>query len=246
MSLRAQLLAFGLLTLVLPWAGYRFVQEMEAALRSGLEQAMLASAQTVAAALDEQAPLIARRGGGGARGETLYAAPLPAEPELDGFRTDWSTPDEAALTMPGGHRLWVGAHDRHAYVFLAALDSEIVYEGLPGESPYGDRLIVAVESEAGVRGTFLLGTRGPGPFRARRTSAPRFAPTDVYEDRIQSFWQETPEGFAVEIRIPLSLAGSALGIGLIDVDAADGTARVSSVDATWDTERGAPGPLVRQ
>ncbi len=246
MSLRAQLLAFGLLTLVLPWAGYRFVQEMEAALRSGLEQAMLASALTVAAALDEQAPLIERRHGGGWRGETLYASALAAEPVLDGFRSDWSRPDDAALVMPGGHRLWVGAHDRHAYVFFAALDTEIVYEGLPGESPFGDRLIIAVESEAGVRETFLLGTRSPGPFRARRTSAPRFAPTGDYEDRIQSFWQETPEGFAVEIRIPLSLAGAALGIALIDVDTDGGVARVSSVDATWDTERGAPGPLVRE
>ena len=37
MSLRLQLLAVGLLTLVLPWTGYRYVQEMETALRGGLE-----------------------------------------------------------------------------------------------------------------------------------------------------------------------------------------------------------------
>ncbi|MFO7287968.1 MAG: ATP-binding protein [Gammaproteobacteria bacterium] len=246
MSLRAQLLAFGLLTLVLPWAGYRFVQEMEAALRSGLEQAMLASARTVAAALDEQAALIERRVGGRSRGDTLYAAPLPAEPALDGFRSDWTTPDDAALVVAGRHRLWVGAHDRHAYVFFAARDDEIVYEGSPEESLFGDRLIVTVESDAGVVETFVLGTRAPGPFRARRTSAPRFAPTEDYEDRIQSFWQETPDGFALEIRIPLSVAGQALGVGFIDVDSVDGTARVSSVDATWDTEHGAPGPLVRR
>ena len=58
MSLRAQLLAFGLLTLVLPWAGYRFVQEMEAALRSGLELSLLASAGTIAAGLDDQPALM--------------------------------------------------------------------------------------------------------------------------------------------------------------------------------------------
>src|SRR5690606_7004117 len=246
MSLRAQLLAFGLLTLVLPWAGYRFVQEMEAALRSGLEQAMLASARTVAAALDEQAALIERRVGGRSRGDTLYAAPLPAEPALDGFRSDWTTPDDAALVVAGRHRLWVGAHDRHAYVFFAARDDEIVYEGSPEQSLYGDRLIVTVESDSGVVETFVLGTRAPGPFRARRTSAPRFAPTEEYEDRIQSFWQETSDGYALEIRLPLNLAGRALGIGLIDVDTVDGVPRVSSVDATWDTERGAPGPLVRR
>ena len=51
MSLRLQLLAVGLLTLVLPWTGFRYVQEMETALRGGLEQSLLASAATVAAAL---------------------------------------------------------------------------------------------------------------------------------------------------------------------------------------------------
>ena len=47
-SLRLQLLAVGLLTLVLPWTGFRYVQEMEAALRAGLEQSLLARAATVA------------------------------------------------------------------------------------------------------------------------------------------------------------------------------------------------------
>ncbi len=42
MSLRLQLLAVSLLTLVLPWMGLRYVQEMETALRAGLEQSLLA------------------------------------------------------------------------------------------------------------------------------------------------------------------------------------------------------------
>ena len=54
MSLRIQLLGLGLLTLALPWAGYQYVQELEGALRSGLEQSLLASADTMAAALGEQ------------------------------------------------------------------------------------------------------------------------------------------------------------------------------------------------
>ena len=54
MSLRLQLLAVALLTLVLPWTGFRYVEEMETALRAGLEQSLLARAATVAAALAEQ------------------------------------------------------------------------------------------------------------------------------------------------------------------------------------------------
>ena len=54
MSLRLQLLLFGLLTLILPWMGLRYVREMESALRGGLERSLVGSATTVAAALEEQ------------------------------------------------------------------------------------------------------------------------------------------------------------------------------------------------
>ena len=104
MSLRVQLLAFGLLTLVLPWIGLRYVREMENALRGGLEQFLVGSATTVAAALEEQGvavcaapdciPPLARTG------TTIYAAPLVSEPPLDGVRAeDWNLPDRAAVTL---------------------------------------------------------------------------------------------------------------------------------------------------
>ena len=89
MSLRFQLLLFGLLTLVLPWTGLRYVREMEGVLRGGLEQSLQGRATTVAAALEEQnlplcsAPPCAEDET--ARGATIYAAPLAVEPSLDPF-----------------------------------------------------------------------------------------------------------------------------------------------------------------
>ena len=104
MSLRLQLLVFGILTLVLPWTALRYVQEMEAALRGGLEQSLIASASTVAAALEEQAaPLCAPApcvdGAAPARGTTIYAAPLAAEPRVDGVRDDWSSADDVGVAL---------------------------------------------------------------------------------------------------------------------------------------------------
>ena len=246
MSLRAQLLCFGLLTLVLPWAGYRFVQEMEAALRTGFERSLLASAGTVAAALDDQAALMERPQGAprrAPRAGTLYATALGGAPRVDGVRDDWTSRAETAFPIDGGHRLWLGVHDRYAYLFFEADDETIVYESSPGESPYGDRLLLAVEPPDERAETFLLGTRAPGPFRARRTSPPLFAPFADYEDRIQSAWQETSRGFAVEVRLPLGLVGNALGVAFIDVDPAGSDYRVA-VHATWDMEHGAPGAFV--
>ena len=104
MSLRIQLLVFGLVTLVLPWTAFRYVQEMEAALRGGLEQSLIASASTVAAALEEQsAPLCApapcKDEDSHARGTTIYAAPLAEEPRLDGARDDWSIASDAGVAL---------------------------------------------------------------------------------------------------------------------------------------------------
>ncbi|HSC16472.1 MAG TPA: proteobacterial dedicated sortase system histidine kinase, partial [Gammaproteobacteria bacterium] len=90
MSLRLQLLAVGLLTLVLPWTGFLYVQEMEAALRASLEQSLLARAATVATALEGESAALCtppdcdplREGG------TIYATALAREPELDGVADD--------------------------------------------------------------------------------------------------------------------------------------------------------------
>ena len=47
MSLRLKLLALGLATLGLPWAGCRYAREMEAALREGEQTSLQAVAQTI-------------------------------------------------------------------------------------------------------------------------------------------------------------------------------------------------------
>ena len=80
MSLRTQLLGLGLLTLALPWAGYRYVQELENALRSGLEQSLLASASTMAAALSDQELGIYDTSLSSGTEEIIYAHPLGRQP----------------------------------------------------------------------------------------------------------------------------------------------------------------------
>ena len=76
MSLRVQLLGLVLLTLVLPWAGYRYVQELEGALRSGLEQSLLAGASTTAAALAERGLRTVTAATAAEAEQVIYAHPL--------------------------------------------------------------------------------------------------------------------------------------------------------------------------
>lgn len=253
MSLRNQLLAFGLLTLVLPWAGYRYVQELEAALRSGLEQALLASAGTVAAALDDQPVLLRATAADGApaidtprpTGAKVYGAPLRAPPRIDGVRDDWNIADDAAIRLDDGSRVFTGVHERYVYLYVDVRDEDVVFQGSPGETPYGDRLVVATARPGGARQWLLFATPAPGAFRAQSTRPPQFAPSGTYEDRISSSWQDTPDGYAVEVRVPLGLVADALGIAVIDVDRGSAGYAVG-VAATFEVAAGAPGPFVYQ
>ena len=47
MSLRTKLLLLSLLTLILPWAGWQYAQQMETTLRRGQEEALLTTAQVL-------------------------------------------------------------------------------------------------------------------------------------------------------------------------------------------------------
>jgi len=77
MSLRLKLLALGLATLVLPWAGCRYAREMEAALREGEQTSLQAVAQTIAASLQGRTDLLYREPLPPSDGATDSASPEP-------------------------------------------------------------------------------------------------------------------------------------------------------------------------
>jgi dedicated sortase system histidine kinase len=244
MSLRKQLLIFSLLTLVLPWAGYRYVQEMEAVLRAGLEQSLIERASTVAGGLTgPMGPGPARVSGASGPATTIHAPLLGAAPRVDGSHSDWNLPDERATALGTGQRFWAGVYDRFLYLTVEVVDDAIVYQSRPGEPPFGDRVVVLLRGPEPV--WLLFSTAAPGPVRAQRTAPPLFEPQGAYDDRIQAAWRATGAGFELEMRIPSSVAGGALGLAVVDVDPATGGYEVS-LSATWDAATDMPGALVSQ
>src|SRR5689334_1249933 len=155
MSLRLKLLALGLATLGLPWAGCRYAREMEAALREGEQTSLQAVAQTLAASLQGRTDLLFREGmppAGtvpDAPPEASAAAParttpgpydlrplaLSAAPLIDGYADDW--PREPAawayFSHDAQHRFGVlsGVFERMLYVLLEVHDAHPVFDA-PG------------------------------------------------------------------------------------------------------------------
>ncbi len=241
MSLRIQLLALAVLTLALPWAGYRYVQELEGALRDGLEQALLASASTVATALADVPLASAQPSVPVSAEDTIYAHPLAAAPALDGYRNDWTLTEAAARSLGDSARYWVGIYERSVFLFIETDDESLVYQRTPTERPYGDRALILPQGPGA--DWLVMHTLAPGILRPQRTSPPEFIPSARYETRVAAFWRETGAGYALEIRMPVELVGRRLGLALVDVDAEAGGYSVA-LHSSWSIDTGLPGPFL--
>lgn len=245
MNIRAQLLLVGLSTLVLPWAGCQYARELEVTLRASQEQALLASAGTIANALSAQPQRVFR---GEPDGEAfdpgqgdLYAFPLRRMPLLDGYRSDWGiaaaprsipkTDGAAAGSRP--LRLMAGVTDRYLYLYAEVDDPHFEPEPSdvrPGDERY-DRVALWIERPDGELDSVFFATGGQGLIAAQRLVRGEGGTQHVHaEPRIQAYWLQTAAGYHLEARVPLELVGPRLRIAAFDGDAANPSDGVAVAD----------------
>jgi len=130
MSLRTKLLLLSLLTLVLPWAGWQYAQQMETTLRRGQEDALLTTAQVLSRVVASEPELLyrvpdLRREFDPARGD-LFAPLLVTRPLLDGFADEWPQPARAVPgfdnASPGAEgaepKVRIGVHGRSMHMYI--------------------------------------------------------------------------------------------------------------------------------
>ncbi len=244
MSLRLKLLLISLLTLVLPWAGYKYAQEMEKALREAESQSLAAMAKTIAASLQGREELLYR----GATGEQLpkperydlVPIPLSGEPFVDGYVEEWpEAPGAWKYFSHGNDRLGIltGVRDRMFFARIEVRDDKVVYDA-PNASPlepesFGDRVWIGFEDTTGAERQIFLAASGPGDVHARRIETREYGRQEaVNEPRIDSAWQPMRDGYRIELRIPLSLLGSRFGVLIDDRD------EVGAVASSYGTLRG--------
>ncbi|MCU7856114.1 MAG: hypothetical protein KZQ79_10560, partial [Candidatus Thiodiazotropha sp. (ex Lucinoma borealis)] len=90
-SLRFKLLLASLTLLLIPWAGYHYLLEMEASLRQAQETLLLNRAEIVAnmLATDSSNWLTDSQAGENISTNSLYVHPLKKQPILDGYAEEW-------------------------------------------------------------------------------------------------------------------------------------------------------------
>jgi two-component system sensor histidine kinase ChvG len=228
MNLRWQLFTVSLLLLALPWAGCQFVREMEGTLRQGQEKSLQASAQSIAAVLRNRPELIypnpERLIETPDKRSSIYAGTVTRPVIVDGYDDGWeeipttrfvSRLDDSPLAV--SYRA-ITRGDR-LYLLLNVEDPQVVYHN-PGLSqlPNGDRLKLQTW-QGNKRQDYVIATAAPGKVKAKFDST---IMKYGNASRIRGQWQDSSDGYTLELEIPLALAGSRLGFHIINVTGREG------------------------
>ena len=209
MSLRFKLLLVALSTLALPWAGWQFVQQTEALLRQGQEQALLASAGTLAKAF------AAQRVGWPAE-PVLYVHRLAQRIAVDGYGDDWSDlkPYAQALGPPQDPqklRVLLGENADGLHLFADVRDATRTrVDARDPRASRSDHLVLVLGTGTETQ-RYLIASGAPGPFEAHAD-----APRDTLPERLAGAWQEDGSGYRVELRIPAAAPIRRVGVGVFD------------------------------
>src|SRR5690349_6260616 len=200
---------------------------MERFLREGQERALSATARAVATALRDRPALFSAIGSVplSTTDTGLYVRALAAPIVLDGFAADWPAPDDGldAATYVGATvslmpRL--GKRDRYLYLFAKVSDEHLVYRvDDRARADTGDRIELAMVDPHGQFRRYVIAPLGPGATRALRVDGDGATwDKPITEERMEAYWRETRQGYAVEMRLPLTMIGSRLGFLAASVD----------------------------
>ena len=226
----------GLATLVLPWGGCQYAREMESALREGAQESLRVMAQTIAASLKGRTELLYRSSAyDGARraGEfDLQTVNLGGTPFLDGYVEEWPQKSTAWRTVTRGSdrmRILTGIRERMLFMLIEVKDNKLVFDA-PDTDPldpagFGDRVWIGFASPDGAEHQVFIATSSAGPVRAQRIETREYGRNEAIEEpRIEGAWQQTNEGYRIELRIPMSMLGGRLGALIDDRDRRGATA----------------------
>lgn len=213
MSLRNKLLLVALSMLVLPWAGWQWLRQMEALLRQGQEQALVASAEALARAL------AARPAGLPEQDAGLFVRALARPPTLDGRFDDW--PDDALRSFRGRDEarllLGLGRVEDALYlrIELSPPPAAVARRAQAHWPQAADSDHVRLDMDGSLGALALrIANTASGPLRVAAVdgSAPAMA--------IDGYWRDSAHGYAIELRLPQGFLPERLGVQGVVSDAA--------------------------
>jgi len=247
-SIRSKLLLISAVLFVVPWIGVQYIQDMENFLRKNQQENLLGRAQIVAAVLQGQADVFnegekLEKNNPQSKEKVesvinpqlnqsshIYVRPLKRAIQLDGYMDDWLNFEEKSKTLifqddsqdnPAfQYQYYLASYKQYLYLMLKVKDSNVIYRQSNSLSLHkNDHLIIKLRNKQNELKTYFIATHSPGWVNAHRmefrnnewqSAAP--------ELRIKGEWQQTREGYNIEVRLPLSLVGNGFSFFVANVD----------------------------
>jgi two-component system sensor histidine kinase ChvG len=208
MRLKNQLLALSLLTLLLPWSGWKLVQELENFLRQAEENSLLKTAHTIAQVL----PLEYRAELKLARGQALPLRQLTMEPIVDGYTTDWPEIDQTlSFESTGGLLkldLLAGRYGNHFYLAAKVTDPGDIRATTfnTGSSDVDQKagVMLYLQSSRG-QFSYMISSEAPGPLAVNSQAG--------NGTRLDAAWMDDADGYTLELGLPGDV--ERIGIGAV-------------------------------
>ncbi len=254
-SLRLKLILVSLLLLAVPLIGFRFAALLKSSLLKSREEMLMLTARAVSTTLSNQPDLFRHElfQSFDQSGRDLYAFDMQGPIQLDGMIDDWQPVLEQArtfsgeniLTFPGKNseqplsfRHVLAKREKYLYALFIVQDDTVVYRdpkslrldrndhlqiGIADQDDHFKRYLVATSRSGWVNG-YLAKKDGIHQFPAK------------LESKIQGVWRKTPQGYILELRMPLSFQSRKIAFAIVDVDNKQ-SREVAALIGTAGTER---------
>ena len=269
MSIRIKLLLLCLVMLSIPYVGFQYLRETERYLQSSLEESLSSVAAAMSVSMQYQSSIftnsideLSNHGG-------LFVHQLGFPIQVDGYADEWQNYVDwserfkvlernnrnlsAYQPSLSGFNLVLGEHGQYLYALLLVQDDALKYAKT--EDPYeiADRIELVFQSKELGLESMLLSAVGPGqlaPYKLIENWD--FSFTKKAVTNVIGAWQETEQGYVVEIRLPSQLIPNLLGfivhdgIGRPDIDRSENPLQSLFVAGTNDRHtRSRPNRLLR-
>ncbi len=234
-SIRSRVLLLSLTLFSIPYVGYEYVREMEQYLRRNLETSLQETARAVAGVLNSNPTLFSRKLVDTVpEDEPLFAHTLKDPIKFDGNIDDWGdlllqTGDYAGkhiLKNSGTYsqdslsfRHVLSKYKGYLYALFVVQDDILVYrEPTSLRLDRSDHLQIVMKEPNGQIYRYVITPSGPGWINAYKVPSHSDSPKAEVENRIQGLWQQTADGYIIELRVPLNKINERLGFAIADVD----------------------------
>ena len=216
MKLRNQLLLISLLTLLIPWGGYLFIQELEQTLRHQQLKNLSQHAELVAKQLNSH-PFNTSSDDAHVYKAT-YAFTLPSPIILDGYFDDWRAVSQQTIPLEKSKeglstRYLAGVHGDRFYLFIAVTNKNTRYRNpSKRELTNNDHLLLKLATPSGSITELIASPIAPGPLDLLSRSGSRHF---IKDSALRGYWQDTQDGYQIELEMPLSRVRQGLGFAII-------------------------------